>query len=262
MKIDIPTLTTEEHAMRALLWGSQPDSERLRCHHEDAHRGGRYSSLHYQFDTEQQFDWAARVLAYLMKTREVDVFYCDSYYSSWDEVAEAIRYVYNEAWVENGQNRVNDYASQVSAAETKAEKIRTRLRAEFTACGDHLKFEQDHPEVILQTVNGIAGTLFDQMEIVEIHPPTKMPDVPETFDPWDGRRAEWFLANMTQSMVFTMWHIAYVDALVEMKAELLGWTDCGYGPNNEAAIAADKAFQGMMKRLVAHIDAQSNAIAA
>jgi len=255
--------TDAEKALEALLSGDKPDSHQLRYAHEDARRGGSYS-LYGRFSAEEQYQWATRVIAHLTDGLDGDDGECPTefpYDASWDATVQAVRDNHDKHFEARRQNSIACYEAKVQEARNWAEQRKEQVRARFAADDDPPTFDQRHPEVLIRPVGGLAGTLFDQMEIDRINIDPVLPAPPATHDPWDRTHADWFLDNMTLHMVFTIFYVVYAAAHEEMQIELIAWTG-SYGRGDEASRAASTAFDKMMERLVAHIGGQVQALAA
>jgi len=125
------------------------------------------------------------------------------------------------------------------------QKAKDDLLARYKAATDPVKFAQDHPSVVIRDAPGIAGLLFDAVEVVEVK------------DPWGIGIAEWFLEHMTKFMIFVFWYKCRQIAMEQVEINLTEWM-CGGQYTTDAPKAVKETFQQLLKRLDSFITLESN----
>ena len=217
------TPTDAEQTIAAVLWGFAPDSTRLAEVTAKAFAGDRWTCLYSGFDQESMYEVASMVMGTLIRGR---IPWEDSpcgldYGTPMPEIIEHIKGRYVKAY-----------------AAAKAKYIKRYNEAE-----DKWAFaKQSKGSVVIKDADGLAGMLLDAVDLVSI-------------DPWgdiNTSQADWWLENMNQYLVFTVWHISYQAAMEQVHIEMTYWMDEGRG--SEPAEAAHNAFNKAMKRLQAHLD--------
>ena len=219
-----PARTDFEKTMQRVLFrdrfNSKPGCIRgdleLDAFYEEAMRGGSIYSPYARFNAEQMAEWAFRVLDWLTEKRfrapNNDLGF--SYKDTWDDVRRKVEGRYNRAF----------------------DEARIEMQGELDAYDTKEDFEKAFPHLTVEVFDDIAGTLFDRGKVCG--------------DPWGHRyddRARWFLANMTQYIVFTFYQVVRI-AVDNCRDENIGWWVDGDRSNDPRSDAV-KAWLALMANL-------------
>jgi|APSaa5957512576_1039674.scaffolds.fasta_scaffold36860_2 hypothetical protein len=197
-----PERTEFEKSMQRVLFcnrynhkpGRLPDDKTIGYRYDDAMRGGAIYSLYGHFTAEQMAEWAFRVLEWLTDARfkapDDDLGF--KYDDTWDDVRREVEGRYNRAY----------------------DEAQVEIQGELDAYDTKEDFEKAFPHLTVEVSDNIAGTIFGRGKVCG--------------DPWGHRyddSARWFLANMTQFVVFTFYQVVRAAADECTEANIGWWAD-------------------------------------
>ena len=233
-------LTRHEEVVVGHMLGMNPNDDKFKDFVKAGFEGGRWKSAYSRFDAESQGQWLLHLMEHFLPYRCLsDHEAYVPYGSDWAEIVNITRESYTEHRQASMDKLKARYAARVQAAHDKAERRKEWLLEEMEKSEDPAKYAEEHAEIEVRPRDTLAGLLFDQVEVIDVHIEPRIPEPPKSFEPWDGSKAEWVLDNLTQYMLFALHFYVLSEAREALEYELIELTESS---GDDTAKATRRAF--------------------